>query len=192
MAPDPGEEEVTSVTLFRLCQDDWERHRAIRLEALRTAPDMYSTKLEDMVDQPESFWREIMGKNRYFYVRTGSDVVGLAGLATPTGHAAASADKGTALTEQLPASTGMLISVFVAARARGRRLGALLSQAVIGQARAEGLRAVFLEVAEHNDVARRVYEELGFSYTRRARPTFAPGLSHQELEMRLDLLAAPR
>jgi ribosomal protein S18 acetylase RimI-like enzyme len=86
----------------------------------------------------------------------------------------------------------MLISVFVAARARA---GALLSQAVIGQARSEGLRELFLEVAEHNAVARRLDEELGFSYTRRARPTFAPGLSHQELEMRLGLslsAGAPR
>jgi hypothetical protein len=102
MALGPGEEEVTSITIVRLGHDAWEQHRAIRLEALRAAPDMYSTRHEDMVDQPELFWREIMGKNRYFSARTGSDVVGLAGLATPTGDSAASADKGTALTERCP------------------------------------------------------------------------------------------
>ncbi|EFV13287.1 GNAT family N-acetyltransferase [Segniliparus rugosus] len=173
--------------IVRLGPDDWELHRAIRLEALRTAPDKYSTRHEDMVDQPEAWWREVMGRNRYFYARLGGDVVGLAGLATPTGKAVSGADRGAAFAEALPAGAGMLISVFVSASARGQGLGEKLSSAVIGQARAEGLAKLFLDVAEHNAVARGIYARLGFVLTGKSRPAECIGSTHEELEMALTL-----
>ena len=168
--------------IVRLGPEDWELHRAIRLEALRTAPDMFSTRFEDMVDQPEPWWREIMGKNRYFYARLDGDVVGLAGLATPSGGPAGGAEAANALTEALPAGAGMLISVFVSERARGIRVGERLSEAVIAQAKAECLKELYLDVVERNVAARKIYEGLGFVGTGRRCPT-----DKCELEMRLAL-----
>jgi ribosomal protein S18 acetylase RimI-like enzyme len=172
-----------SIAIIRLLPDDWERHRAIRLQALRTAPEMYSTQLADMVEQPEPFWCDIMARNRYFYGLLGDDVVGLAGLATPSGKAEGSPDKETPFTEALPAGAGMLISVFVSARARGLGLGRQLSVAVIQQARAEGLNELVLDVAEHNVVAQGLYKKLGFALTGERRPS-----GRRELEMRLKLV----
>ncbi|MGL6236852.1 MAG: GNAT family N-acetyltransferase [Segniliparus sp.] len=173
---------MTEITVARLGPDDWKRHREIRLEALRTAPEMFSSRLEDMVEQPEPWWRELMGKNRYCYALSGEDVVGMAGLATPTGEPAEGAEAANALTEALPAGTGMLISVFVSSRARGLRLGERLSAAVIGQAEAEGLAELYLDVVEHNTGARKIYERLGFVETGRRCPT-----DKRELEMVLAL-----
>ena len=170
------------IAIVRLGPDDWARHREIRLEALRTASEMFSTRHEDMAGQPEPWWREIMGKNRYFYALSGEDVVGLAGLATPADAPAGGAEASSALTEALPPGSGMLISVFVSAKARGLGVGRRLSEAVIAQAEAEGLRELYLDVVDHNAAARKVYEGLGFVDTGKRCPT-----EKRELEMRLAL-----
>lgn len=64
---------------------------------------------------------------------------------------------------------GELGNVAVAAEARGTRIGARLLEEVLRRASRRGVREVFLEVRPTNLVARRLYEQYGFSAVGRRR-----------------------
>jgi ribosomal-protein-alanine N-acetyltransferase len=74
-----------------------------------------------------------------------------------------------------------LLSLGVVPAYRGRRIAGALIEAVFERVRAEGVARVYLEVAEDNDVARRLYEAHGFApigrrpgyYARRNGPAVA-------------------
>jgi len=64
---------------------------------------------------------------------------------------------------------GELGNVAVSAQWRGRGLGARLVEEVVGRAARRGIVEVFLEVRPTNNVARRLYERLGFVAVGRRR-----------------------
>ncbi|MGE3618662.1 MAG: ribosomal protein S18-alanine N-acetyltransferase, partial [Gemmatimonadales bacterium] len=55
-----------------------------------------------------------------------------------------------------------ILSVAVLPEARRRGIGARLLEETLGGLEARGVRAVFLEVRESNEAARRLYEDFGF------------------------------
>jgi [ribosomal protein S18]-alanine N-acetyltransferase len=64
---------------------------------------------------------------------------------------------------------GELGNVAIAARWRGRGLGAQLVAEIIRRAARRGVREVFLEVRPLNDAARKLYERFGFAMVGRRR-----------------------
>ena len=62
-----------------------------------------------------------------------------------------------------------IVTLGVVPEYRGRGLGAALTNAVLERARAARATAMYLEVAENNGHARRLYEELGFKPAGRRR-----------------------
>jgi [ribosomal protein S18]-alanine N-acetyltransferase len=60
-------------------------------------------------------------------------------------------------------------NVAVTAAARGAGVGEMLVREMIGRAAGRCVREVFLEVRPSNDVARRLYERLGFMHVGRRR-----------------------
>jgi ribosomal-protein-alanine acetyltransferase len=60
------------------------------------------------------------------------------------------------------ASEGDIQTIAVAEEARGRGLGRVLMNTLIGEARKRGAREVFLEVRADNPGAQRLYRSLGF------------------------------
>jgi ribosomal protein S18 acetylase RimI-like enzyme len=64
------------------------------------------------------------------------------------------------------ASAGWVPALGVVPHRRGRGLGRRMMSALLGRARASGLRSLKLEVLAGNATARRIYEELGMRVTR--------------------------
>lgn len=64
-------------------------------------------------------------------------------------------------------------NVAVLGEARGRGLGRVLIQAALARVGRRGARECFLEVRESNQVARRLYESLGFGVIGRRRRYYA-------------------
>jgi ribosomal-protein-alanine N-acetyltransferase len=64
-------------------------------------------------------------------------------------------------------------NVAVTPEARRRGVGRLLVEAALRRVRRRGARECFLEVRESNEVARRLYEELGFAAIGRRRRYYA-------------------
>ena len=147
----------------RLGGADWERLRALRLRALREAPDAFGRTLAEEEPQPPEYWQARLADPAvaHFVVsREGADV-GLVSGAPWRGR---------------PGVMG-LFSMWVAPEARGAGVGGRLVEAVVGWARASGYGRVVLEVADENAAAVRLYERHGFAPTG-ARGTLPPPREH--------------
>jgi ribosomal-protein-alanine N-acetyltransferase len=104
-------------------------------------------------DEPwsaEAFWAELaMGTNRCYLVAesdTGG-LVGYAGLSCPPDARGADAE---------------VMTVGVAAAAQGQRVGRTLVDALRAAAEERGAGRLLLEVRADNEVARKLYESIGF------------------------------
>lgn len=140
-----------SLTIERATVDAWERVRALRLSALAGAPDAFATTLaEDEVRAPRS-WRERLEDPT---------------VATFLGRCAGR-DAGLVVTAPWRGRPGCagLFSMWVEPQARGRGLGGLLVDAVVGHARDQGLERIVLEVTDGNEAAERLYAAKGFERT---------------------------
>jgi GNAT superfamily N-acetyltransferase len=137
-------------------QQDWRALRDIRLAALRDAPDAFASTYDEQAAFTERDWRARIESGGTFLAYlpevSASEPVGLAG--------------GYRLTPQVTE----LVSMYVRPRARGRKVGEALIDAVIGWARDKGATAVHLWVTETNKHARMLYERHGFNLTGERQP----------------------
>jgi ribosomal-protein-alanine N-acetyltransferase len=78
-----------------------------------------------------------------------------------------------------------LLNAAVHPACRGRGVGRALVSRVIDAASAEGVRTVTLEVRAGNQVARRLYADLGFRNVRVRRGYYGPGQDAMVMERRL-------
>ena len=102
-------------TIERLIAGDGQRLRAIRLRALRDAPDAFGTTVEEAAAEPlESWERQLQQVDAYVATAGGCDL----GLARGARH-----DRWS--------DTGYLLSMWVAPEVRRQGIGADLVQAVI-------------------------------------------------------------
>jgi len=72
---------------------------------------------------------------------------------------------------------GELTRLAVAPEARGQGIGARMLESVLIEARARGANALFLEVRESNQSARRLYERAGFAEVGRRKNYYGDGES---------------
>ena len=135
----------------RMEPDGWDRVRAIRLRALREAPDAFGSTLEREEDREPEFWRERLANPdaATFIAMSGDEDVGVVMGADFRGR---------------PAAAG-LFAMWVAPEARGRGAAGPLVEAVIAWARSSGYERVLLEVGDTNTAAIRLYEKKGFAPT---------------------------
>ncbi len=83
-----------------------------------------------------------------------------------------------------------ILTICVLPAYRGHGIGADLCRAAMGTLRQRGVQALFLEVAEDNAPAIRLYEKLGFTEVGRRKAYYAArqaGQARDALIMRLDL-----
>lgn len=132
----------------RLGPGDGERLRAIRLRALRDAPDAFGRTLAEEQPQPPEHWEGRVSDPcvaHYIVTKDGADV-GLVGGAPRRDR---------------PGVMG-LFAMWIEPEARGSGAGAQLVEAVIAWARAGRFERVVLDVADENTAAIRLYERHGF------------------------------
>lgn len=127
-----------------LTPDEWESWRAIRLEALATAPYAFSSVHADWVDAPEERWRGRLA------VPGSHNVVAFVDAA-PVGMATGVPDRDAV----------ELISMYVAPDARGTGVAGALVQGIEDWARTRRAERLCLDVREGNGAARRLYERHG-------------------------------
>ena len=158
--------------------DEHERLRRLRLGALAEAPDAFDSPLAGERALPAEVW-----------VRRAA-----AGAAGETVATFIADDEGdyiglvTGLWEVEGPGRVMVVSMWVAPRARGRGLGRQLLDAVVGWARERGARQVDLWVTDGNDPARTLYEQAGFVPTGESAPLDTnPSLIGLKLSLPLEL-----
>jgi RimJ/RimL family protein N-acetyltransferase len=138
------------------------RLRALRLAALRDAPEAFSASLAEDEARRARDWEMLAGGPGAVFVA--GDFEGMAGVFLEGGE---------------PRLWGM----WVAPAARGRGVGGALTQAVVEWARVRALETLRLTVMEDAPAARALYERAGF---------VATGRSGREVAMELALHPPPR
>jgi GNAT superfamily N-acetyltransferase len=137
------------IRLEQLTTGDGPRLRAIRLRALRDAPDAFSTTFEEAAARPQEEWsRQVVELPTFVAVSNDLDV----------GMVRCARD------EDRP-DTAWLLSMWVAPEMRRTGVGATLVDAVIDWARAHGMTRLLLDVADHNTAAIALYARKGFAPT---------------------------
>ena len=135
---------------------DWQVLRDIRLQALRDAPDAFSSTYAGESAFEDSVWHQRAARDGSF----------LAFLPEVSASGAA----GLAGGFQEAPGVVELVSMFVRPQARGRGVGEALIDAVIGWARTKNATSVHLWVTETNKHARLLYERRGFTATPERQP----------------------
>lgn len=144
----------------RIRGDEWERLRALRLQALADAPMAFGSTLAAEAAFADAVWQERASAGAAaadrvtFVAEANGRWVGMAtGLAIDPG-------------EPDPALVGM----FVDPAARGRGAGAALVEAVSAWARARGAARLTLWVTDVNAAALALYRRSGFRPTGETQP----------------------
>lgn len=135
--------------IVKLTPQDWAAFRAIRLESLERAPEVYGTGLDQEIDQPEEWWRGRLESSELgvFTACVAGDTAGMSGWVLPGG-----------------ANTrhrAYLWGVYVRDGLRGTGVGRALVSATLAEALTRS-EAVDLNVLTENTPAVRLYESLGF------------------------------
>ena len=165
------------VLVRKVTAEDWEILRDIRLSALREAPTAFGSTYEDQVTFTKQDWLRRIANSCTFFAYLpevdGRRPVGLAG-----GY------------QQTP-GVAEVISMWGDPRARGRRVGEALIDAVADWARTEtDARTLHLWVTESNQSASRLYERCGFKPTGERQP-LPSDPSLPEFAMSRDLYPSP-
>ena len=142
----------------RLTPDDWERYRALRLRGLEEAPDAFWMTYDEEVEFAEERWRERLSSAATFVVSQERSDVGVVTGARYKGRDGCAG----------------LFGMWVAPEARGTGASIRLVGEVITWARAEGYERLFLDVADENVAAIKLYERVGFLPTGRTAHMPAP------------------
>ncbi|MFD1797526.1 GNAT family N-acetyltransferase [Paracoccus aurantiacus] len=158
--------------LWQLTPDRAEEWRAIRLEALRNAPEAFGSSLDDWQDRPLSDFAD----------RLSGCAMWAAGSRPGEPRAVASWERDISPAEP---DLGWVMSVYVAPDMRGRGLSdAIFAQLARDAARA-GMTRLGLHVGQNNDPAQALYRRAGFI------PTGGPPMLNErgfwEIEMRMML-----
>ncbi|MFJ1461255.1 GNAT family N-acetyltransferase [Nocardia sp. N2S4-5] len=132
--------------------EEWQVARIARLDALAgSAPGTFSLSYGEAAEWDEQQWRRWLADRTFFVAESGTEVLGCVGGLSEFG-------------------TPTLVSMFVAARARGTGTSDRLVEAVVDWARAAGHTRLHLWVAHGNSHAEKLYLRHGFASSGRRRP----------------------
>ncbi|RDI75313.1 Acetyltransferase [Gaiella occulta] len=146
--------DAAAVTIRPVRADEWQRWRDVRLRMLRDDADYFSTRYDDMVREPDAYWRDwaadaAAGVDKALFVaEEGGRWLGVVGAFA-----------------RVDAREVQLVSMWVDPDGRGRGVARRLIRAVATWAAGRGSTRVVLFVQEANAPARRLYERAGFRPT---------------------------
>jgi ribosomal protein S18 acetylase RimI-like enzyme len=134
----------------RLTIDDAPEYRALRLRSFREHPEAFTTSWEELEREPlaDTVRRLAADDRKRWGAFVDARLAGYVGL-----------DREARAKNRHKAT---LVGMYVAPEFAGRGIGRALVDALLAQARADGLELVVLTVTEGNARALRLYERCGF------------------------------
>lgn len=152
-----------TITLHRLEVDDWERFRAVRLEALRSDPGVFSARLADALARSDEGWQDFLRNpnTAVFGVFDGEQMIGITGISIdredPTGE------------------TAMLWGSWLRPDYRGRGISKAMYEARLGWAKAHPIcKKVVVSHRESNIASRNANQKNGFRFVGKSDPQTWP------------------
>ena len=126
---------------------DWEIFRTLRLDALRTDPEAFASRVEDWEGLDRDGWQD----------RMGTVLVAAFDDAVPVGLAGCIRQRPSKMAHRAD-----VVMVWVRPSHRGEKVAETLLEALEVRGRSEGIRQFELAVTVENLVARRFYERIGY------------------------------
>lgn len=162
-----------TVEIRRAREDDAERFRELRLEALKDSPTAFGADYDSNAAQPPEYWRERVGsteeKTLYLADHDGA-LLGMTGIIRNS--------------SRKTRHNAWLWGVYVTPVWRGMRVADELIEACVGWAETGGIVIIKLGVAAINSRAIRCYERCGFSiYGTEPRALFYEDVYYDEYLM---------
>lgn len=144
-----------STTVERLGEDEWQRLRDLRIQALTEDGSVFASSLAREGGFRESHWRMRLTSSPWFVaVHEGRD----AGLVSAISEPGAGPDD------------RHVVALWVRADLRGRGVGTALLDAAVDWARADGATTVSIWLVEDNEPAAALYRSHGFAPTSVSMP----------------------
>jgi ribosomal protein S18 acetylase RimI-like enzyme len=137
----------TKIRIRRFSPADAPLYREIRLEALRLAPEAFSSTFAAESAQPLTWFAARLGRSAVFGACAGDNLLGIAGFFVRQG--------------QKEAHKGVLVGMYVRPEMRLLGIGRRLVEAIIEHAR-QHVEILQLTVVVGNEPARCLYAKLGF------------------------------
>lgn len=144
--------------IVRLGRGEEDRLRAIRLQALREAPDAFGTTLAEVLARPDETWSQQLRELPSFVATSAGRDIGMVRYAS----------------DDRCSETGWLISMWVSPESRGRGVGSALIDAVVALAASTCIKRLMLDVGDHNTFAISLYMRKGFEETGETNTLEAP------------------
>jgi ribosomal protein S18 acetylase RimI-like enzyme len=148
---------TTSVEIVKLPVSAWRDYKALRLEALQTEPQAFSTTYASSLAQPDSFWQARLeaaaqGQTSWLlFAKEGPALLGMIG----------------AFIDESNPATADIISVYVTRPARGRGISRLLMSAILAEVKKVGVKKARLGVNPQQTAAMHLYQNFGFKFVGR-------------------------
>ena len=138
----------TILILERMKPQQWQRARAVRLQALGDAPDAFGSTLTDELKMPDEQWQSRLAARdaATFIAALDDHDIGIA-VGAPYDDAAG------------------LFAMWVAPEARGKGIGDALIATVVNWANENGFQRILLDVGDWNQSAINLYKRNGFEPT---------------------------
>ncbi len=131
----------------RLTEDDAERFRKIRLEALERHPETFQATYESAAELPLDAYVQRLRQYALFGGFIGDELCGFVGFYP--------------LKNPKISHKGLMWGMYVTENARGTGLAEAMVEAVVDYAR-DKVEQILLSVIEDNERAKRFYEKMGF------------------------------
>lgn len=160
-------------TLRRLLPSQWEDYKSIRLEALKTNPEMFGSNYAKEAAYSQNDWLFFLENNSraMFALYHEKSLVGLSGVTL----------------DKDDATTAVLFASFIKLLHRGNGLSKLFYQARIAWAREKECRLVIVSHRASNVRSKAANQGFGFKYTHAKAVEWPDGLREEELMYCLEL-----
>lgn len=134
----------------RLSSDDAQAYRDLRMRSFREHPEAFTTSYDELARQSlaDTQKRMAAANMKFWGAYIDGRLCGYVGL-----------DRETRTKSRHKAT---LVGMYVEPEAAGRGVGRALVEALLAQARADGLELIVLTVTEGNEKAQTLYERCGF------------------------------
>jgi ribosomal protein S18 acetylase RimI-like enzyme len=170
---------MSSIQVVQLKPEEWPAYKALRLEALQTAPQAFGSAYADNLKHPDTFWQRRLQAAAddqpgwLLFAQAEDRLVGMIG---------AYGDSDPAVVH--------IISTYITPAYRGQGIGQALMRAILDAVRQPGtFQTARLTVNVQQIPALRLYEQFGFQTVATERAPMGDGLLYDEyiMEKRLSI-----
>ena len=165
------------IEIITLPVSSWQEYKELRLRALKTEPQAFSSLYEKEIVYPDTKWQQRLqnvesGKSWIFFGKLNGKLVAIIGTYKDE--------------EDMKNYQVWIFGAYVDPEARRKGIAKLLMEKMLGELKKhKDITVVKLGVNINQESAKKLYEKFGFRTIKTETVLFGDGLKHEELIMEL-------